>query len=264
MTDAATATGPHQLVGARRRRARASTPPWPPPATGWWRGRRHDGFWQGELEGDTTLESYLILIEAFFNRRETDKVRDLARVIRAEALPEGGWSQYLGGPPELSVSSLSYFALKVAGESAEAPHMRAARATIRALGGVGRANTYTRHHLAMFGQVPWESVPAIPPEMLFFPRRRRSPSTTCRPGRAPSSSRSPSSGPKSRSSRCPRPAASRSSSTMRAELGPVDPPPAARLEDGLSRHRQAAQGRGARSGRRRSCAGGRSSARAPG
>ncbi len=111
------------------------------------------------------------MIEAFFNRRETDKVRDLARVIRAEALPGGGWSQYQGGPPELSVSCLSYFALKVAGEPAEAPHMRAARAAIRALGGVGRANTYTRHHLAMFGQVAWESVPAIPPEMLFFPRK---------------------------------------------------------------------------------------------
>jgi squalene-hopene/tetraprenyl-beta-curcumene cyclase len=130
-----------------------------------------EGFWQGELEGDTTLESYLILLEAFFNRRETDKVRDLARVIRADSLPGGGWSQYQGGPPELSVSCLSYFALKVSGESAEAPHMRAARAAIRGLGGVGRANTYTRHHLAMFGQVSWESVPAIPPEMLFFPRQ---------------------------------------------------------------------------------------------
>ncbi len=129
-----------------------------------------EGFWQGELEGDTTLESYLILIEAFFNRRESEKVRDLARVIRAEALPDGGFAQYFGGPPELSVSCLSYFALKVAGEPAEAPHMRAARAVIRALGGVGRANTYTRQHLAMFGQVPWDSVPAIPPEMVFAPK----------------------------------------------------------------------------------------------
>jgi squalene-hopene/tetraprenyl-beta-curcumene cyclase len=128
-----------------------------------------EGFWQGELEGDTTLESYLILIEAFFNRRESEKVRDLARVIRAEVLPDGGFAQYAGGPPELSVSCLSYFALKVAGEPADAPHMRATRAVIRALGGVGRANTYTRQHLAMFGQVPWESVPAIPPEMLFLP-----------------------------------------------------------------------------------------------
>jgi squalene-hopene/tetraprenyl-beta-curcumene cyclase len=129
-----------------------------------------EGFWQGELEGDTTLESYLILIEAFFNRRESEKVRDLARVIRAEALPDGGFAQYFGGPSELSVSCLSYFALKVAGEPAEAPHMRATRAVIRALGGVGRANTYTRQHLAMFGQVPWDSVPAIPPEMVFAPK----------------------------------------------------------------------------------------------
>ena len=129
-----------------------------------------EGFWQGELEGDTTLESYLILIEAFFNRRESEKVRDLAQVIRAEALPDGGWPQYAGGPPELSVSCLSYFALKVAGEPADAPHLRAARAVIRRLGGVGRANTYTRQHLAMFGQVPWDSVPAVPPEMVFAPK----------------------------------------------------------------------------------------------
>ena len=49
--------------------------------------------------------------------------------------------------------------------------MRAARAVIRSLGGVGRANTYTRQHLALFGQVSWDSVPAVPPEMLFFPKQ---------------------------------------------------------------------------------------------
>jgi squalene-hopene cyclase len=175
MTDAASATGPTGPTGKSllvpapsRARVDAAVAA----ARDWLIARqRPEGFWQGELEGDTTLESYLILIEAFFNRRQSDKVHDLARVIRAEALPEGGWNQYLDGPPELSVSCLSYFALKVAGESAEAPHMRAARATIAALGGIARANTYTRHHLAMFGQVSWESVPAIPPEMLFFPRR---------------------------------------------------------------------------------------------
>jgi squalene-hopene/tetraprenyl-beta-curcumene cyclase len=141
-------------------------------ARDWLVARQHaDGYWLAELEGDTTLESYIILIEAFFGRRDSAKVRGLARVIREEALPGGGWHQYLGGPPDLSVSCLSYFALKVAGESADAPHMRAARAAIKALGGVNRANTYTRTHLALFGQVPWESVPAVPPEMVFAPRR---------------------------------------------------------------------------------------------
>jgi squalene-hopene/tetraprenyl-beta-curcumene cyclase len=129
------------------------------------------GFWCGELEGDTTLESYLILLEAFFGRRESQKARDLARVIRDDTLPGGGWSQYWGGPPDLSVSCLSYFALKVSGEAADAPHMRRSREVIVALGGIEGANTYTRYHLALFGQLPWTAVPAIPPEMLFLPRR---------------------------------------------------------------------------------------------
>jgi squalene-hopene/tetraprenyl-beta-curcumene cyclase len=141
-------------------------------ARDWLVARQHaEGYWLAELEGDTTLESYIILLEAFFGRRETEKVRALARVIVAEALPGGGWHQYLGGPPDLSVSCLSYFALKVAGEPADAPHMRAARAVIKSLGGVGRSNTYTRTHLAMFGQIPWDSVPAVPPEMMFAPQK---------------------------------------------------------------------------------------------
>jgi squalene-hopene/tetraprenyl-beta-curcumene cyclase len=111
----------------------------------------------------------MILLEAFFGRPGSGKSRDLARVIREEALPGGGFSQYLGGPPELSVSCLSYFALKVAGDPAEAPHMRRTRDVILATGGVERANTYTKYHLALFGEYPWSAVPAIPPEMLFFP-----------------------------------------------------------------------------------------------
>jgi squalene-hopene/tetraprenyl-beta-curcumene cyclase len=140
-------------------------------ARDWLLGRQQPaGFWCAELEGDTTLESYMILIEAFFGRLGSAKSLDLARVIRDEALPAGGWSQYRGGPAELSVSCLSYFALKVAGDGADAPHMRRAAEAIRRLGGVERANTYTKYHLAFFGQWSWSDVPAIPPEMVFLPR----------------------------------------------------------------------------------------------
>jgi squalene-hopene/tetraprenyl-beta-curcumene cyclase len=139
------------------------------------------GFWCGELEGDTTLESYMILLEAFIclsdgglpplGRPGSGSARSaaLARAIRDQMAPTGGWSQYPGGPAEISVSVLSYFALKVAGEPAEAPHMRLARAAIAQLGGVEQANSYTKYHLAFFGQYPWSAVPAIPPEMVFLP-----------------------------------------------------------------------------------------------
>jgi squalene-hopene/tetraprenyl-beta-curcumene cyclase len=141
-------------------------------ARGWLLARQApEGFWCGELEGDTTLESYIILLEAFFGRPDSPKVRDLARTIREEALPGGGWSQYPGGPPDLSVSCLSYLALKIAGEPADAPLMRRACEVILGLGGLAGANTYTRYHFAFFGQLPWTEVPAIPPEMLFLPQR---------------------------------------------------------------------------------------------
>ena len=137
------------------------------------------GFWCGELEGDTTLESYMILLEAFLAPAPgppqggvtSDRSSALARAIREEMLPAGGWAQYRGGPAEISVSVLTYFALKIAGEPRDAPHMRCACEAILRLGGVARANTYTKYHLAFFGQYPWGDVPAIPPEMVFLPGR---------------------------------------------------------------------------------------------
>ncbi|HVU51712.1 MAG TPA: squalene--hopene cyclase [Polyangia bacterium] len=127
------------------------------------------GFWCGELEGDTTLESYIILLDAFLGRRGGARAAALARTIRECALPDGGWAQFPGGPADLSVSTLSYFALKVAGEPEDAPLMRRARDVILGLGGADRANTYTRYHLALFGQLGWDEVPAIPPEMILLP-----------------------------------------------------------------------------------------------
>ncbi|HEX3696523.1 MAG TPA: squalene--hopene cyclase [Polyangia bacterium] len=127
------------------------------------------GFWCAELEGDTTLESYIILLEAFFGRRGSEKSQAVAHAIREEALPDGGWPQYPEGPADISVSVLSYFALKLVGDPALAPHMQQARAAILRLGGAARANSYTKYHLAFFGQYPWADVPAIPPEMVFLP-----------------------------------------------------------------------------------------------
>jgi squalene-hopene/tetraprenyl-beta-curcumene cyclase len=141
-------------------------------ARGWLLARQNDaGYWCGELDGDATLECYPILLEAFLGRWDGEKAARLARTIRDRALPGGGWAQYPGGPADLSVSCLAYFALKVVGDDADAPLMRGARDAILAMGGADRANTYTRYHLALFGQYPWRALPAIPPEMIFLPGR---------------------------------------------------------------------------------------------
>ena len=141
-------------------------------ARDWLFGRqRAEGSWCERLEGDTTVDSYWILIDAFMDRHQSETVKALAQSIRQRMLPGGGWHQYPGGPPDLSVSCLSYLALKVAGDRRHSPHMRRTCAVILELGGAERANTYTRYHLALFGQYPWRAVPAIPPEMLLLPEK---------------------------------------------------------------------------------------------
>jgi squalene-hopene/tetraprenyl-beta-curcumene cyclase len=73
-------------------------------ACDWLIAQQHaEGYWCGELEGDTTLESYMIFLEAFFGRLGGDRAEGFARTIRGEALRDGGWAQYLGGPADLSV-----------------------------------------------------------------------------------------------------------------------------------------------------------------
>ena len=128
-----------------------------------------EGWWCAELEADTTLESYFILFKTLFGHRDDPKIPKLAKVLRQEMLPEGGWATFQGGPAELSISCLSYFALKVAGVSADDPDMRRSCDVILNLGGVVKANTYTKYYLAFFDQYDWEHVPAIPPEMILIP-----------------------------------------------------------------------------------------------
>lgn len=133
------------------------------------RDQKPDGYWVAELEADTTLESYFILFKAFFGQRDHPKIPKYAKVLREAMLPDGGWNIYYRGPAEISISVLSYFALKIAGVSADEPDMRRTRDTILKLGGATKANTYTKFHLAFFDQYDWAHVPAIPPEMIFLP-----------------------------------------------------------------------------------------------
>ncbi len=131
---------------------------------------RPDGHWCGELQGDTILESETILLLAILGRRDDSRIPLLANYLRQNQLADGGWSNYPGGPPEVSVSVKAYFALKIAGDDPAAPHMRRAAAAIRALGGAEACNSFTRFYLAMLGQIPYSACPTVPPELVLLPR----------------------------------------------------------------------------------------------
>jgi squalene-hopene/tetraprenyl-beta-curcumene cyclase len=128
-----------------------------------------EGYWLGELEADTTLESDYIYYLFVLGKADPDRIAKLATYVRRRQLEDGGWSIYPGGPSELNATCKAYFALKLAGDPIDSPHMTRARASVHALGGLELTNSYTRFYLALVGAVGWELVPAIPPELMLLP-----------------------------------------------------------------------------------------------
>jgi squalene-hopene/tetraprenyl-beta-curcumene cyclase len=128
-----------------------------------------EGFWLGELEADTTLESDYIYYLHILGKADPARISKLANYVRQRQLPDGGWSIYPGGPSELNATIKAYFGLKLAGDSSDAPHMAMARETVHRLGGLENSNSYVRFYMALAGAVGWELVPAIPPELMLLP-----------------------------------------------------------------------------------------------
>ena len=128
-----------------------------------------DGFWVGELEGDTILESEYVLLMAFLGREWDPVCVKACRYLRDRQLPEGGWSIYPGGPAEVSASVKAYFALKLVGVASDEPDMVLARDAVLALGGAQACNSFTRFYLALLGQIDYKDCPTVPPELVLIP-----------------------------------------------------------------------------------------------
>jgi squalene-hopene/tetraprenyl-beta-curcumene cyclase len=128
-----------------------------------------EGYWLGELEADSTLESDYIYYLYVLGKADSSRIAKLANYVRRKQLADGGWNIYPGGPSELNATCKAYFALKLVGDAADAPHMVKARETVHRLGGLERSNSYVRFYLALAGALGWELVPAILPEMMLLP-----------------------------------------------------------------------------------------------
>src|SRR5215467_11634065 len=132
--------------------------------------RQHpEGYWCGELEADTTLESDYIIIHTLLGTGNRQRMeRAVPEIIRHQN-DDGGWPIFAGGPSNISASVKAYFALKLMGLKADNPVLELARKKILDLGGVTECNTFTKIYLCFMGQYDWEAVPAIPPEIVLFP-----------------------------------------------------------------------------------------------
>jgi squalene-hopene/tetraprenyl-beta-curcumene cyclase len=90
--------------------------------------------------------------------------------LRRQQGAHGGWPLFHDGDFDMSASVKAYFALKMIGDSIEAPHMARAREAILARGGARHSNVFTRFQLSLYGVTNWTSVPVMPVEITLLPR----------------------------------------------------------------------------------------------
>jgi squalene-hopene/tetraprenyl-beta-curcumene cyclase len=135
------------------------------------RAQRPDGHWVFELEADATIPSeYVLLVHYLGEPANLELERKIGVYLRRIRGAHGGWPLFHDGPFDLSATVKAYFALKMIGDSTDAPHMREAREAILKRGGAQKANVFTRFLLALYGELPWRATPSIPVELVFLPR----------------------------------------------------------------------------------------------
>lgn len=129
-----------------------------------------DGYWVFELEADCTIPSEYIMMMHYLGEIDESLQGKIANYLRSRQDENGAYPLFTGGPSDLSCSVKVYYALKMAGDAIDAPHMVRLRHYILSRGGAAKANVFTRIALATFKQIPWRGVPYIPVEIMLFPK----------------------------------------------------------------------------------------------
>jgi squalene-hopene/tetraprenyl-beta-curcumene cyclase len=129
-----------------------------------------DGYWVFELEADCTIPSEYIMMMHYLGEIDAPLQAKMAVYLRSRQSKDGSYPLYTGGEGDISCSVKVYYALKMAGDDINAPHMVKLRDYILSQGGAAKANVFTRIALAIFEQLPWRGVPYIPVEIMLFPK----------------------------------------------------------------------------------------------
>ena len=129
-----------------------------------------EGYWSGELEADSMLEADYIFLHTLLESGDPGRLkRAFAEIMRYQN-EDGSWSLYPGGPGNISLSVKCYSAAKIMGLPADDPRMVRCRQWVLDHGGVVACNTFTKMYLCALGEYDYDAVPAIPPEIVLFPR----------------------------------------------------------------------------------------------
>ena len=126
------------------------------------------GWWVGELESNVTITAEHLFFLEFMRIRDEETTFGIMSELLARQRPDGLWSIYHGGEPDLNATIEAYAALRLAGLSDRAPQLAEARQFCTERGGIGAARVFTRIWFALFGLWPWREVPQLPVELALL------------------------------------------------------------------------------------------------
>ncbi len=129
-----------------------------------------EGYWWAELEANVTLTAEYVMLHRILGTDRERQINKAVRYLLRQQTANGSWELYYGDGGELSTTIEAYFALKLAGLSADQEPLSRARAFILSRGGLTRARVFTKIHLALFGAYPWAGIPTLPAWFQLLPR----------------------------------------------------------------------------------------------
>ncbi|HEX3849346.1 MAG TPA: squalene--hopene cyclase, partial [Polyangiaceae bacterium] len=131
--------------------------------------QKPDGHWCAELESNCSITAEYVLMRQALGLDLTGKQAGLVQYLSQHQHQDGSWSIAYDVPGDVSTSAECYLALRILGLPVDDPRLRRAQGFILAQGGLEKMRVFTRIHLALFGLVPWHTVPSLPPELVLLP-----------------------------------------------------------------------------------------------
>jgi len=128
-----------------------------------------EGYWWYTLEANEAIGAEYIQMMHFLGIVDSEVQEKLINRILSEQRKDGSWSLYYSDDGDMHITIECYFVLKLAGHDINAPYMKSARDFILKKGGLTKSRVFTRIHLALFGLIPWTSVPVMPAELILLP-----------------------------------------------------------------------------------------------
>lgn len=129
-----------------------------------------EGYWRFDLESDPGMTADYILMMHYMDEIDVDLQGKIAIYLREHQSSDGGWSLYYNGPSDLSCAVKTYYALKLAGDHPDLPHMKKAREMILSKGEAAASSVFVKITLALFWQISWSGIPFLPVEIMLLPR----------------------------------------------------------------------------------------------